>query len=220
MKPLINYINEAVKIVAQKNGYRLVTLVSHKGIDCKNLTKEQFCDMMYADLEKAQDEYSRLVYDERKELIKYHKEFDKQYNLSRANAKYKRAKEHDEYLNKLNFASDQSDRWLKKDVNISFDFHLRTYGNNSINTDHLSAGTDRKKMEACFDEVSTSKWWEKGTGWMLTYLCKADSLLPNAWGEIVLLMDDKSMADKKDADTALANAISDYYKNSNGYTGD
>lgn len=219
MKPLYDCIMESVSVVAQKNGYRLVTLVSRKGIDCKNLTKEQFCEMMYTDLEKAQDEYSRLVFDERKKMLKAHKERLRAYNQMQADKRYKQKAKHQEYLDKLNFASDQDSYSLNYKADISFDFHLRTYGSNSINTDRLTAGTDKKKMELCFDEVSTSKWWERGTGWILTYLCTADSLLPNSWGEIILLMDEKSMAEKKDLDNAIDKAISDYYAN-NRYTGD
>lgn len=219
MKSLYDCILESVNIVAQKNGYRLVTLVSRNGIDCKNLTKEQFCDMMYADLEKAQDEYSRLVYDERKKILKARKDRAKEINQKRAEDRYKQKTKRQEYLDKLNFKSDNDTYWMNQNINITFDFHLRTYGNNSINTDHLGAGTNQKKMEACFDEVSSTKWWERGTGWILTYLCKADSLLPNSWGQIVLLMDEKSMAEKKDLDDAIDKAISDYYAN-NRYTGD
>lgn len=218
MKPLYESILESIKIATQKNGYRLVTLVSRTGINCKDLTEEQFCDMMYSDLEKAQDEYSRLVYDERKKKIRDRKNRIKAYNQKQAEDKYKQKTKRQEYLDRLNFASDQ-DTTINKDVNITFDFHLRTYGSNSINTDRLSAGTDENKMKACFKEVSTSKWWERGTGWILTYLCNADSLLPNSWGEIVLLMDEKSMAEKKDLDDAIDKAISDYYAN-NRFTGD
>lgn len=220
MKTLYESILESVNIVTQKNGYQLVTLVARNGVDCKNLTKEQFCEMMYTDLEKAQDEYSRLVFDERKKLIRDFKARAHANNQRNADNRYKQKSRRQEYIDRLNFKSDQDQYWLNKDANISFDFHLRTYGNNSINTDRLRPDTTQKKMEACFDEVSSSKWWERGTGWILTYLCEKDSLLPSSWGQIILLMDDKSMAEKKDLDDAIDNAISSFYANNKGYTGD
>ena len=123
MKSLYEYISEAVKVSAWKAGYKLVELVSRDKVDCANLTKEEFYNLMIQDLETAQDEYSRLVYDERKRNIEAIKKRKMDYIEKLVQARYKRKSNQDAYREKLLFKQGGlTDYDLNRDVNISFDF--------------------------------------------------------------------------------------------------
>lgn len=225
MKTLYEYINEAVKVTALKDGYKLIELVSRKDVDCANLTKEQFYDLMMEDLEKAQDEYSRLVYDERKRNLEAIKKRKEDYIEKLVQARYKRKSKQDEYREKLRFDKRLTDYDLNQNATISFNLITKIDNGHPADTLSITAGNLRTKLDGTYsgglwDELQKSEWWKIGQGWSICYTANKDGFLPaSRSSEIVILMPEDKMAEKKARQEALDRSIASWYKDG-GYMGD
>lgn len=225
MKPLSSYITEAVKIIAKGDGYNLVELVERSGIDCPNLTKEEFYDLMMEDLEKAQDEYSRLVYDERKRRIQAEKKRRADDIEKEVMGRYKRKADQDKYRDKLRFKRQLKDWEINQNSIISFDLLTSVSNSHPYYEQGIRAENLKKKLdEGLWDALQDCKWWQQGQGWKICYITDGRGILPSNCNrhEIVISMPDDKMAERKASQEALYNAISAYYDNagSGGYTGD
>lgn len=221
MKSLYEYISEAVKVSAWKAGYKLVELVSRDKVDCANLTKEEFYNLMIQDLETAQDEYSRLVYDERKRNIEAIKKRKMDYIEKLVQARYKRKSNQDAYREKLLFKQGGlTDYDLNRDVNISFDFITKIDVGHPIDTLGITCGNFAQKLDGLWNELQRCEWWPYGQGWALCYIANKDGFLPTSYrSEIVLSMPDDKKAEKEARQKALDDALDHYYA-TNTYTGD
>lgn len=225
MKSLYEYITEAVKITALKDGYKLIELVSRKGVDCAKLTKEEFYELMMEDLEKAQDEYSRLVYDERKRNIAAIKKRKEDYIEQLVQARYKRKANQDKYREKLRFEKQLNNYDLNQNATLSFDLITRVSNAHPEDTLRITAGNLRAKLDgkyasSLWSELQDCEWWKIGQGWSICYTANKDGFLPyNYRSEIVILMPEDKMAEKQARQEALDRAISSWY-DEGGYMGD
>lgn len=225
MKTLYEYINEAVKVTALKDGYKLIDLVSRTGVDCASLTKDQFYNLMMEDLEKAQDEYSRLVYDERKRNIEALKKRKEDYIEKLVQARYKRKSKQDEYREKLRFDKQFTNYDLNQDATISFNLITKIDNSHPEDTLGITAGNLRAKLDGKYgsglwDELQKSEWWKIGNGWSICYTANKDGFLPSSRrSEIVILMPEDKMAEKKARQEALDRSIASWYEEG-GYMGD
>lgn len=225
MKTLYEYINEAVKVTALKDGYKLIELVSRTGVDCVSLTKEQFYNLMMEDLEKAQDEYSRLVYDERKRNLEAIKKRKEDYIEKLVQAKYKRKSKQDEYREKLRFDKQITDYDLNRDATISFDLITKIDNSHPVDTLGITAGNLRAKLDGKYsgglwNALQECEWWKIGQGWSICYTANKDGFLPTCRrSEIVILMPEDKMAEKKARQEALDRGIASWYEEG-GYMGD
>lgn len=218
MEPLYNYLREAVEINSD-GYYRTVTLVRRENIKCAELTADQFVEMMWEDLENALDEYKNLNHGE---AIERHKEYvERRVKEAEAFAakKWKTDKRRQEYIDRAKFNA-ENDTWHLREKGIAFDFHPGV--DNGIPGVCILSPTNvtEQQLKACFDKVSAAKWWKKGTGWALKYKCAKDSFRNSFRGEVVLLMDESSTAERKQEQKSLDNAIQAWYNGRGTYAGD
>lgn len=220
MRPLAEYINEAVKITARKDGYKLIELVSHENVDCPNLTKEEFYDLLMPDLEKAQDEYSDLVFAERKRNIEAIKKWKEEYVEKLVQARYKRKSMQDEYREKLRFKHSLTEYDLNKNATISFDLLTKVDNAHPDDTLNINISSLKSKLNGLWNELQKSEWWKCSNGWKICYVANPDGFLPSSYrSEIVLSMPEDKVAEKNAKEEALARGIEHFYATSK-YAGD
>lgn len=226
MKNLNNYINEAVEFELIKTEYReygVVTLVRRENVKCSSLSKEKFVKMILEDLHNAIEEYGKIIKPLNDERLKTYIERDIKQAEAYAEKKWKTQKKRDEYVENAKKNAETKKWYLDDYKRIFFDFKPDK-GNMGIAQECiLNVKTDEKQLEKCYEEIKNSKYFKKATGWAFKYESHGiNKEKPGYYSfrpYVDLLLDETSREEqKRDAET-LAQAVKDFYANSN-YWGD
>jgi len=223
MKNLKDYIIESVDFEIIKNNYKnycVVTLVRRE-VDCKSISKEDFVKFIKEDLQKAVNEYTEIVKPYNEARIKSHIDIEVKHAIVFAEKKWKTQKKRDEYIANVKKNAENQKLYLEDPKKIFFDFQPNK-GDMGINYDCILRVNDSdEKLAKCYDEVKSSKYFNKATGWAFKYESSSKDK-PSTYSfrpYVDLLLDESTRAEQKRDEEMLNKAIEDFYKNSN-YWGD
>jgi hypothetical protein len=220
MKSLSQYINEKAEITNIRGDYRDVILVRHSGIDCANLTEDEFVDLMWADLEEALDEYKGLVHGEtvekRAEYIQRRVKEAEEYAEKRWK---KNIQKRQEYISRAKFNA-ENDKWgLCGESGISFDFNPEVSNETPQCCILNPTRVTDKQLRECYRVIQKSAWWKKSQGWLFRYTCYKHTFKPSFPAQIDLILSPSQSAEKRQAEEDLAKYISSWYEEGK-YMGD
>ena len=225
MKSLSNYINESIEFDLIDSYYGkigVVTLVKREGIDCANLSKEDFVSFMNEDIKIAHEEYSKICKKYNDDFISKQVEKAKKNAIEYAEKKYKRQSYKDKYIQNAIKNAENSKAFFSDADKIFFDFKPDT-GENGINSVCIISPKDvtDSQLEKCYDIVSKSKYFKKATGWSFKYESQnKDKVSVYSFRPYIdLILDENTRSEQqRDADR-LRDSINNFYKDSN-YWGD
>lgn len=207
MRPLIDYINEAIEIT-NDGYYRTVCLVRRENLDLRNISFEDFKEFIYEDLEKATDEYRKLT---RNDIIKDHEHYI-QWRMKQASEyamkKWKTEKRRQEYMQRAKFkAENEKGAWRNNSIN--FQLEPGPHGM-FINQNHILdvANISDSQIKILYKDLMNNEYFLKGIGWAFKYQCGQHDFKNTFSGYVDILMKESDKAeelrDKKELNDAIA----------------
>ena len=216
MKPLSNYLAEALEIEKTNGSYRTVVLLRHEGIETGKLTKEEFIELMKADLKKATSDYLKAIRGDQERNKHDYMDRRRKEAEEFASKKWKTDAKRQQYID--NAMTNAESLYKDMDGSIFFDFKPDV-GLGLPGVCILDDSTPDSQLGMCFDKLAETKWWQYGTGWAFKYECHTNSLISSFRPWIDLLMDESHTAERRRDQEHLDKAVSDYYAKAT-YTGD
>ena len=221
MKPFEQYISESIAVGDLANDYKWVILAKRENLDLANMTQEEFVRLMEEDIKQATAEFERIRIPQRAADKEWRMKREMERAEKYALKKWKTEKKQQEYLSqfKTNLETSYAN-YGKKPEELLFEFDPepgpKLSGPSVIHPKYLDSDLVR-----CFNEVTRSKWWKQGTGWVFKYI-KSQTGFCNFNAQIDLILPESAAATRRREKDELERAIGDYYDSvgSGGWTGD
>lgn len=220
MKSLTNFINEAIEWEEpENNGYGVVTLVRRENLKLSKITKEDFVKFIKEDLKEAIKEYANIckpINDKRKndyieDQVKAATKF--------AEKKWKTEKKRKEYIENIRKNAESQKLYFEESDRIFFDLKPDKGRMGIPQCCIISKKSKDADLEDAYDEMMHSKYFKRGTGWAFKYESLGKNR-PYAFRPYIdILLDETSREEQRRDEESLANAVQNFYANSN-YWGD
>ena len=222
MKNLEDFIKESLEIEEIKTAYRnylVVTLVK-RDVDLSSITKEDFIKFMKEDFQTALKEYTKVtdkaninrranyIADEIRAAQKF------------AEKKWKTLAKQEKYVANMKKNAEEKEIYMHSPDQIFFDLKPDK-GQMGIRSGCvISKDSNDASLGEAYENVKNSKFFNKGTGWAFKYeTSNKDNPLYDFRPYIDITLDETTREEQKREEEHLAQAVSDFYKNSN-YWGD
>lgn len=146
-----------------------LTLVTQE-VDCSNITKETFVELMFKNLKEAIKVYDAYWLPIEKKRHEESVERSIEYTLKRAQSyaekKWKTEKKRQEYIENEMANFKPSEFWYSELT--FFDFDVEPWrnglsGNCCLNTKNVTS----KQLENCFETIKDNKYFKQAKGWIL-----------------------------------------------------
>ena len=185
-----------------------------RNVDCKNLSKDEFVNMMLTDTAQAKKNYDDAHYN--KELESHYKyieekiERDKLRAIEYACKKWKTEKKRNEYVNKMMVESEKESKnirfWYNGITFFDFDFNPGDNGisGNCVVSIDKDVATVTRALECCFDEIKDNKYFKEALGW---------KLLSSSRPYVELILPEEFEKMFHDEEEALCESIRKFYAN-------
>ena len=201
------------------NDYKTITLVSRDGINCSNISMEEFVRMMFSDILEADEKYNDLYCPDYVASIVRHFEnmmaYTRKDATKYAEKKWKTEKKRNEYINKKIAeakAKFNTDSYYYHLSFFDFDVHPESNGLSGdccISIDRLTYDVLRR----CYEAVKDNYYFKNATGWKLEYECHENNHSVSFRPHINLIMPEDVEAKYHKAAEDLAEDIRRFYAN-------
>lgn len=200
--------------IREKDGYPnthddLIVFVKREGINCANISEEDFIDYMMEDLREA----DLIHYDELKTRFDEKHQVLPNYLYNRyeqeANKRWKTAAKRDAFM----------DARLKEWQNAPFHYnHL--YFDMDLNptsvgiSDNCILRTEnliRAKLAKCFDEIKDNKYFTKANGWRLVSACDKNEYNLKWRPFVELIIPEDTKQQMRDEEENLRQSVNRFY---------
>lgn len=207
------------------NDYKTITLVSRDGINCSNISMEEFVRMMFSDILEADEKYNDLYCpDYVAGIIRGFESYVDSYRkaaIRYAEKKWKTEKKRNEYVEKETEAARKRYNRDAFYYDLSFfDFNVTPgemglSGNCCISYRDLTPA----KLRRCYEAVKDNKYFKKAMGWKLTYEASNNSYRASFRPQIKLIVDEETENQMVNDEKRLTESVNKFYENCN-YWGD
>lgn len=177
MKTIDKYISESIEIEKSSTDldYCTVVLLRHPNLDCKNMTEDEFVELISNDFKAACKEYDNVIEPYNKAELESEKAFRLKQYTEYAEKHWKRQANRDKYIANM-MANTESIYFHPSKIEF-FDFDPHQGAESGIPYDCIiSNKSTEASLRKCFKELKKAKYFDKATGWAFKYTADQDTL--------------------------------------------